>query len=192
MSKKISYALNEEWMRSLGDAFQIVPLLGQYKQRAEGSEEAGRDAIALEVFGSFGRGLAKRIFEEEAKYRDRTAEVAYRIAEKTGHPFPAYQQRPLEIGLLAVMNENKWTYDEISSKRLAYIVTRCVMNQALERSMGKAAAEEVPCRHFCLGFYDEICRRSGVSDWVTIRMPSKISDKGGHCVFEAVYRPVGG
>jgi hypothetical protein len=191
MNKKISYGLSGELMNLLEEEFQIGPLIDQYKQRSEGVEEARRDGVASEVFGGFGRGLAKRIFEEEAKYRDRSAEVAYMIAEKTGQAFPAHQQRPLEIGLLAVMNDNKWTYDEVSSKRLAYIVTRCVMNQALERTMGKAVAEEVPCRHFCLEFYDEICRRSGVSHSVTIRMPSKISDQGGHCVFEAVYRPSG-
>jgi hypothetical protein len=192
MSKKMSYGLSDEWMKALQEAFPMGPLIDRFKEIPEGSGQERREAHALAVFGSFGRELAGRIFEGEAKYRDRTAEVAYMIAEKTGHPFPAYQQRPLEIGLLAVMNENKWTYDEISSKRLAYIVTRCVMNQALEKSMGRAAAEEVPCRHFCLGFYGEICRRSGVSDSVTIRMPSRISDKGGYCAFEAVYRPAGG
>jgi hypothetical protein len=191
MSKKISYALSEEFMNLLESEFQKGPLIEQYKQLTEGADDVRQDAVAREVFGAFGRELAKRIFEEEAKYRDRTAEVAYMIAEKTGHPFPAYQQRPLEIGLLAVMNESKWTYDETSYKRLAYRVTRCVIHQALEKSMGKGVADEVPCRHFCLGFYDEICKKSGVAESATVRMPSKISDEGGHCHFEALYRPAG-
>jgi hypothetical protein len=191
MNKMISYGLSGELMSLLEEQFQIGPLIDQYQKRSEGVGEARQDALASEVFGGFGRRLAKRIFEEEAKYRDRSAEVAHMIAERTGQPFPAYQQRPLEIGLLAVMNENRWTYDEISHKRLAYMVTRCVIHEALEKSLGKAVADEVPCRHLCLGFYHEICKQSGVSDSVTIQMPSKISDKGGHCAFEAIYRSVG-
>jgi hypothetical protein len=192
MSKKISYALDAEWMRRLEEEFQIHPLIERYRQLVEGLEEAKRDAVALEVFGGFGRRLAKAIFAEEAQHRDRTAEVAYMIAEKTGQPFPAYQQRPLEIGLLAVMNESKWTYGEISAKRLAYAVTRCVVNQSLEKSMGKGVAGEVPCRHFCLGFYDEICNQSRAAASTTVRMPSRISDEGRHCAFEALYRPAAG
>jgi hypothetical protein len=178
-------------MRSLEEEFQIPALIDRYRQRIGGPEADKREEIGLEVFGDFGRRLAKRIFAEEAQYRDRTAEVSYMIAEKTRQPFPAYQQRPLEIGLLAVMNENKWAYDEISSKRLAYKVTRCALHQALEGAVGKELADEVPCRHLCLGFFDEICKQSGVAGSATVRMPSRISDGGRHCAFEALYRPAG-
>ena len=188
MNEKVGYGLNHEFMELLEDEFQIGQLIESYQGALEGGSETAKERVAEKIFGTFGRNLAERILQLEGKYRDRTALVAYQIADQTGHPFPAYQQRPLEIGMLAVMNANRWAYDEISHKRLAYEVSTCVVNQALVRALGRSSADAVPCRHLCLGFYEAICTQTGIQDRVTIHMTSKISDETGRCAFEALYR----
>jgi len=187
VNKKVSYGLNKEFMGLLENEFQIGPLIESYQKALEGASETGRDTVAEEIFGTFGRNLGERILQMEGEYRDQTARVAYRIADQTGHPFPAYQQTPLEIGLLAVMNANKWAYEEISYKRLAYEVSICVLNQALIRALPRSMADAVPCRYLCLGFYEAICKNTGIWDRVTINMTSKISDEKSRCAFEALY-----
>ena len=185
MSKKYSYSLNQELMEMLENEFSVETLLNSYKAALDRADEADQNEIDEMVFGTFGRRLADRICEVEGQYRDRGAEVVYMIAEKTGHPFPSVQQRLLEIALLAVMNENKTRYHEVSFKRLAYEVSRCVINQALEKALGKERSDGVPCRHLCLQFYERICENTGVADMVNVHMPSKISEENGQCIFSA-------
>jgi hypothetical protein len=185
MSKKYSYSLNQELMEMLESEFPLTKLVNSYKEALDRADEADQNEIDEMVFGTFGRMLADRICEVEGQYRDRGAEVIYMIAEKTGHTFPSIQQRLLEIALLAVMNENKIGFHEVSFKRLAYEVKRCVMNQALERALGKETSDKVPCRHLCLQFYERICENTGLGDMVNVHMPSKISDENGRCIFSA-------
>ncbi|MFH1350344.1 MAG: hypothetical protein ABII26_05340 [Pseudomonadota bacterium] len=187
MRKRIDYALSDELMGQMEDEFRIGPLIENYRKALEGIDENRKEAVAEDVFGTFGRNLAERILALEDRYRDRTAEVAYRIADQTGHPFPAYLQRPLEIGILSIMNANKWHYDEISYKRLAYVVTRCVIHQAIEQSLGKALADEVPCRFLCLGLYETLCENTMGEELVRVNMTSKISHETDRCSFEALY-----
>jgi hypothetical protein len=187
MNKKYSYSLNSEMMEQLEREFQISPLIENYKNALEKMNESRAEKIEVEIFGSFGRNLADRVCELEPKYRDRSGQVAHMIAEQTGQSFPSIQQGPLEIGILAVMNANKWGFDEVSYKRLAFRVRKCVVNMALEKALGKEEADRVPCRHLCLAFYRGVCEKTGAGDSVSVDMPSKISDQSGYCLFEANY-----
>jgi len=191
MSKKFSFSLSNELMGLLEREFRIPSLIENYEKALREGDEKQKEKIAEDVFGGFGRKLSERLCTLESKYRDRSADVVYAVSEQTGHPFPSIQQRLLEIGILAVMNSNKWTYDEISYKRLAYMVSECVVNQALDQALGKEIADEVPCRHLCMEYYRGICRHTGVGDAVSIDMPSRISDKNGRCVFGANYHHEG-
>jgi hypothetical protein len=185
MSKKYSYSLKGELMEMLEKEFSLASLVSSYQEVFESGDKSNGEEINERIFGDFGRRLADRICEVEGQYRDRSAEVVYMIAEKTGHSFPSIQQRLLEIAILAVMNENKTRFQEVSFKRLAYEVSRCVVNQALEKTLGKQISDSVPCRHLCLQFYEGICDNTGVGDMVNVHMPSKISDENGRCIFSA-------
>ena len=123
MSKKYSFSLNDELIGLLENEFPIGPLLKNYKEALGESKGASQDDLDREIFGTFGKNLADRLCGVEGKYRDRSADVIYMVAEKTGHPFPSIQQRLIEIAQLAVMNENKTGFKEISFKRLAYEVS---------------------------------------------------------------------
>ena len=185
MSNKISYSLNHEFVGTLEREFPIEPLLKQYKEALDGSDDDPRGDVDRRIFGEFGRKLADRLFDLESKYRDRSADVIYMVAEKTGHPFPSIQQRLIEIAQLAVMNENKTGFKEISFKRLAYEVRSCMVNQAMERYLGKGIADQVLCQHLCLELYRRICENTGVGNVVGVHMPDKISGENGRCLFSA-------
>ena len=183
MSAKYSYRLNDEFVQLLETEFPISSLVEKYKTVAENPDNRSIEEIEKEVYGTFGRNLADRICEIEEKYRDRNAEIVYKIADQTGHPFPSIQQRLIEIAMLALMLENKTRFTEISYKRLAYTVNKCALHDALTESLGKEVADKVPCRHFCLEMYKGICENTGVKDVTEITMQGKISDEKGACVF---------
>lgn len=188
MSEKYSYSLSRELMELLDGEFPVPPLMEAYRKVLRESSHEQKEKIDEEIFGTFGLRLALRILELEGKYRDRSAELIYLVVEQTGHLFCSIQQRLLEIGMLAVMNENKWKYKEVSYKRLAYEVSKCIVYEALKELLGKEVADKVPCRHFCLGFIRGICEGTGIGDSMTIQMPSRISDETGHCLFDIDYR----
>ena len=185
MSKKYSYSLNDELVGLLEKEFPTVKLVKSYQEVLGESKEAPQDDVNMKVFGTFGRKLADRLCEVEEKYRDRSADVIYMVAEKTGHAFPSIQQRLIEIAQLAVMNENKTVFQEISFKRLAYEVRSCVVNQAMEQLLGKEVADRVPCRYLCLELYRGICKNTGVGNVVEVHMPEQISGETGRCLFSA-------
>lgn len=188
MSEKYSYSLSSELMELLEAEFPISSLIEDCRKALREASPEQKEKIDEEIFGAFGLQIALRILELEGKYRDRSAELIYLVAEQTGHLFCSIQQRLLEIGMLAVTNENRWKYKEVSYKRLAYEVSKCIVYEALKELLGKEVADKVPCRHFCLGFIRGICEGTGIGDSVTIQMPSKISDETGHCLFDIDYR----
>lgn len=182
-SKKISYRLSAELMELLEQEFPIDQLVTRYKGALEDLGEALEGDIDKEIFGTFGRNLADRLCELESGYRDRNAEVLYMVAQQTGHPFPSIQQRLLEMAYLAIMNENKIRFQELSFKRLAYEVSFCKLNQQLVQETGPEVAGKIPCRHLCMALNRRICEKTDIGNVVGVSMPSKISDEKGGCVF---------
>ena len=182
-SKKISYSLSHELMEILEQEFLIDQLVIRYKKTLEDAEEAQKGDIDKELFGTFGRNLADRLCELESDYRDRSAEVLYEVAQKTGHAFPSIQQRLLEMAYLAIMNKNKLRFQEISFKRLAYEVIVCTLNKQLAEDISPEVASRVPCRHLCMELNRKICENTDIGDVVGVNMPSKISDEIGCCIF---------
>jgi hypothetical protein len=188
-AKKYSYRLSGELMTILESEFPIEPLVEKFAEAANKTDAKNLLRIGEEIFGAYGRNLSDRLGELEVSYRDRSAELIYEVAEQTGHFFPSPQQRLLEISLLAVFPEAKWSYDEISYKRLAYMVKRCPVHQSILEKMGKDTADQVPCRTFCLELYTGLCRSTNVLDTVEIKMLHQISEDFGKCVFEAKLKP---
>lgn len=188
-AKKYSYRLSGELMTILESEFPIGPLVEKFVETAQKLDPTKLLQVGDDIFGAFGRNLAKRLGKLEAGYRDRSAELIYEVAEQTGHFFPSPQQRLLEISLLAILPEAKWSYDEISYKRLAYMVKRCPVHESILGKMGKDAADQIPCRAFCLELYKGLCRSTGVEETLKIEMLRQISDDFGKCVFEAKLKP---
>jgi len=185
MNKAYSYSLSNELMTLLEQEFPIDQLVTGYKEALGNSEDAVEEDIDIEIFGTFGRNLADRLCQVESGYRDRNAEVLYMVAQKTGHSFPSIQQRLLEMAYLAIMNENKIRFEEISFKRLAYGVSSCVLNRQLSEGIGPEVAGRIPCRHLCMELCKKICENTDVGNVVGVNMPAKISDENGRCVFSA-------
>lgn len=183
MNKKYSYSLSEELMALLEQEFPVDQLVAEYKGILEDSAEVSERNIEKELFGTFGCNLADRLCELESIYRDRSAEVLYEVAKKTGHSFPSIQQRILEMAYLAIMNENKIRFQEISFKRLAYEIGFCVVNRQLAEQIGSEVAGRVPCRYLCMELNRRICENTDIGNMVGVNMTSKISDEKGSCVF---------
>ncbi|MBW2366950.1 MAG: hypothetical protein JRH15_03590 [Deltaproteobacteria bacterium] len=183
MNKKISYSLSDELMVILEQEFLIDQLVIRYKKTLEDSEEAQKGDIDKELFGTFGRKLADRLCELELGYRDRSAEILYKVAQKTGHNFPSIQQRLLEMAYLAIMNKNKLRFQEISFKRLAYEVNFCVLNKQLAEEISPEVAGRIPCRHLCMELNRKICENTDIGGVARVNMPSMISGEKGCCIF---------
>lgn len=187
--KEYSYSLSNELMTILESEFPSEPLLEKFAEAVGNPDENDLNAVGYGVFGAFGRQLADRLAELEGQYRDRSAELIYAVAQKTGHLFPSPQQRLLEIALLAVFPENTWAYDEISYKRLAYMVKRCSIHQVLMEKTGKIVADHVPCSALCLELFTGLCQSTDILEQVEVSMLHRISDEFGQCVFEAKLKP---
>ena len=185
MSKKHSYSLNPELVALLEKEFPIEPLVTRYKEALESSGGTGEEEVAKDLFGTFGRNLADRLCEVESDYRDRNAEIVYMVAKKTGHSFPSIQQRLLEMAYLAIMNENKIQFQEISFKRLAFEVGFCMLNRQLAEEISPEVANKIPCRHLCMELNRRICDNTEVGNVIEVHMPESISDEKDRCVFSA-------
>ena len=187
--KEYSYGLSNELMTILESDFQAEPLVEKFAEAVGNPEGTDLNAVGYEVFGTFGRNLADHLAELEGQYRDRSAELIYAVAQKTGHFFPSPQQRLLEIALLAVFPENTWAYDEISYQRLAYAVKRCSIHQLLIEKIGKIVADHVPCSALCVELFTGLCRSTDILEQVEVSMLHRISEEFGQCVFEAKLKP---
>jgi len=183
MNKKISYKLSDELMEILEQEFLIDQLVIQYKKALENSKDTKKGDIDKNIFGTFGWKLAERLCGLESGYRDRSAEILYKVAKQTGHNFPSIQQRLVEMAYLAVMNKNKLRFQEISFKRLAYEVNFCELNKKLTEEINPEVAGTIPCSYLCMELNQIICENTDIKDVAKVNMPSKISDEKGCCVF---------
>ena len=182
--KALKFFIDESLFDTLEKEFAINEIAGKYAKAIEGRSEKEADEIGEKMFKEYGINLANRLLELEANYRDRNAEMIYEVAEKTGHRFPSIPQRLLEIALLSVRVEDKWHWEEISYKRLAYFVTSCSMNKALIEAVGEKIANRLPCRHYCISQSEQIYKKLGMD--VGVRMTAELP-KDKRCKFDAFF-----
>jgi len=182
--KALKYFIDESLFEILEGEFQIKDIAKKYAEAIRDKSDKEADEIGEKLFKEYGINFANRILELEGNYRDRSAEVIYQVAEKTGHRFPSIPQRLIEIGLLSVRVEDKWRWKEISYKRLTYFVTLCTMNKALIETVGEKIANRLPCRHYCLSLSEEFYKKLGLD--VGVRMTAELP-KDGRCQFDAFF-----
>jgi hypothetical protein len=178
MAVEYKYGLAEELVAILDREFNIKSLVADYAASIQGKPEEEKERIAQEVFGSYGRNLARRLLELEGGYRDRNAELIYQVAQTTGLIFPSVPQRLLEIAMLSSRPEDDWEYVETSHKRLAYRVKSCSINQALGDE-----ATALPCKHACLEFFHSLFQGLGIP--VDLRMVAELP-RDYYCQFDAL------
>ncbi len=181
-SKK--YFIDESYFESIDKAFPVKGVVDKFAEAAKGKSPEEADNAGKKIFEEYARNLGKHILETEEPQRDRTAELIYEIAGKTGHYFPNVPQRLIEIALLSTRLEDKWKWDSISFKRLSYSVKKCAVYEALVEAVGKETADVLPCRHYCIALGEAIYEGLGLD--VGVKMKAAIT-KDGHCQFDGFY-----
>ncbi|RMF96120.1 MAG: hypothetical protein D6734_04345 [Candidatus Schekmanbacteria bacterium] len=181
-SKK--YFIDEDYFESVNQAFPVSEVVKKFAEAVKGKSPEEADEAGKKIFEEYASALAKHILQTEKDVRDRTAELIYEVAEKTGHHFPSIPQRLIEMALLSTRLEDKWRWVCISYKRLAYSVKKCTVYDALVEAVGKEIADTLPCRHYCIAlsetFYKELNMDVGVK--MKAALPTD-----GHCQFDGFY-----
>ncbi|OGW57471.1 MAG: hypothetical protein A2Z09_00015 [Nitrospirae bacterium RBG_16_43_8] len=182
--KSLKYFIDESLFTTLETEFGVEETAKKYAGAISGKSEKEAEEIGEKFFKDYGINFARRIMELEGNYRDRSAEMIYEVAKKTGHDFPSIAQRLLEIAILSVRVSDKWRWQEISFKRLAYSVTSCGMNKELIAAVGQKIANKLPCRHYCLSLSEELYKI--LKQDVGVRMTAELP-KDGRCQFDGFY-----
>lgn len=178
---KTSYSLDEKFLDLLNGEFNVNDMAQKYASAIEGKKAEEADEIGRNLFEEYGINFAKRILENESTYRDRTAGLIYELAERTGHVFPNVPQRMIEIALFSTRPDDKWRWNSINVKRLAYTVATCGMNQALIDFAGEEVANRLPCRHYCVKLSETVYEALNLD--VRVKMTAELP-KDGHCQFD--------
>ena len=120
--------------------------------KGKGEKEAQR---ALEELG---REVMKLTIElADSKYMDRAGEMIEMVAKQTGISFPHRLGRYVELSLLGLRPTDRWNIAKATTKELVLQVSACSMQKAL----GDAGVEGLPCKGFCLASFDTAAEKTG-------------------------------
>jgi len=159
MAENRSYELSREMIDLLAAECDPRRAVDTFTAGLSGLGGAYSEQAAAGVFEEYGRRWAGRTVELGEKYSERTYEVLKEAAEKTGRlAFPHILQRFVEIGYLATQPMEQLKIMANNHYHLAFRVEQCCTPAAIAASCGPGAARELPCRHACTSFLQELCR----------------------------------
>ena len=111
------------------------------------------NGIAKEVFGAYGRELAKRSIQLGEEYADRTWEMLQLANEEADGSlkFPLFPQRFIEIAYLSIQPQMRsFPIIENNMWRLRYKLDSCTVFDAIKEQCGEKVSGLMPCKHICL------------------------------------------
>ena len=182
-SQHLSYNLDEEMLKAIGEEFSPEKITRQFAEALAAKGKSEIDKAGQEVFGNYGREWMKRSLELGEKHTDAAYEMLKKVTKKTGTlSFPLVPQRFVEIAYLGVMSFLALKVVENSGQKLAYRLAQCDIYNSLKEKAGTEVANLLPCRHGCLMALETLFQDLDIA--VKVGMEAAMP-KEGYCQFAA-------
>jgi len=137
--------------------------------------------IAKQVLGEYSQKLSSSLVKSEKDLLDRTGEIMYQVAEKTGARFPSIPQRLMELAFMSTRPQDRLLISIATTKELLLRVAPCVAYSELKKNLGEEKARSIPCKYGCIAYsralFDEL--KIPVKPGIKAKMSEK-----GYCEFE--------
>jgi hypothetical protein len=137
--------------------------------------------VAKQVLGGYLQNLSSSLVRLEKDSLDRTGEIMYQVAEKTGIRFPSIPQRLVELAFMSTRPQDKLSVPVATTDELALRVSPCAAYSELKKTLGEKEARIMPCKYGCIAnskiLFDEL------KIAVKSQTRARISDTG-YCEFE--------
>ncbi len=180
-SQRLSYNLDEEMIKAIGEEFGVEKVTRQFAGALAGKGKNEIEKVAREVFGNYGKGWMKRSLELGEKHTDATYETLKKVIAKTGVMyFPLVPQRFVEIAYLSVMSFLALKVVENSSRKLTYRLAQCNIYNSFKEKTSIEVAKLLPCRHGCLTALETLFHDLNIG--VKIEMEAAMP-REGYCQF---------
>jgi hypothetical protein len=137
--------------------------------------------VAKQLLGEYLQNLSSSLVRYEKDSLDRTGEIMYQVAEKTGVRFPSIPQRLIELAFISTRSQDKLLVSTATTEEIVFRVSPCITYSELKKSLGEEKARDMPCRYGCIAnskiLFDEL------KIAVKSETRARISD-AGYCEFE--------
>jgi hypothetical protein len=179
--RPFSFELDMEMIDLLRKEFDPPIIVDKFSKAIAGKTPAELDAVAREVFGSYGKSWMRRTLQLGEEYPDRTYEILKEAVDNTGEmKFPLVLQRFIEIAYLSIQQFRVLPIVENWARRLVYMVKDCYMYKTALEKCGTDVASALPCKHACLS----ACKAAleGLDLDANVEMEADMV-KNGYCQF---------
>lgn len=141
----VQYDIPKEYVAEFGNTFNIKSI----------TEELLKTDDRGKYLKELGARVADKLFELEAKYRDRTGEVINFVAEKTGIYFPHVFQKYIEYFYIGTRPQDRYNVTMSTVREIKVNTPECSFKKILiENGMGDRF-----CAEFCKAVFDRIIKK---------------------------------
>jgi hypothetical protein len=124
--------------------------IDEFISKAKGKNAEQIKEMTKVVLDKYLQELSNSLANSAKDHMDRTGELVYQVAEKTGVVFPSIPQRLIELAFMSTRAEDKLIIPVSTSRTLTLRVSTCAAFNELKSKLGSEKAEDLPCKHGCI------------------------------------------
>jgi hypothetical protein len=175
-----NYYFSDDLISRFSHRFGMDRVINDFIALAKDKNKKETNKVACEKLGQYLLELSTSLARAEKDSMDRTGEIMYQVADKTGIRFPSVPQRLLELGFMSTRPLDKLTVIETNPKALVLRIPSCTAYNEIKQKLGEEKAGDLPCRHACLLNSITLFEQLGIA--AEFRNTAKANEKG-YCEF---------
>lgn len=174
------YYFSDELLNEFSNRFRMQQVIDEFVSVAKGKNAEQIEGMAKLVLDKYLQELANSLANSAKDNVDRTGELVYQVAEKTGVVFPSIPQRLIELAFMSTRAEDKLAIPVSTSRMLTLRVSTCAAFNGLKSRLGEEKVEGLPCRHGCIANSSHLFSILNIP--IELKNTAKINEKG-YCEF---------
>nr|MDO8133384.1 hypothetical protein [Candidatus Njordarchaeum guaymaensis] len=175
------YYFSDALLSRFAQNFRMDEIISKFISSVREKKTDQIENVAKQVLGEYSQKLTSFLVKSEKDSLDRTGEIMYQVAEKTGVIFPSIPQRLIELAFMSTRPQDRLLFPIATTKELVLRVAPCAAYSELKKNLGEEKVRGVPCKYGCIANSKTLF--DGLRIAVKSEIKAKMSEKG-YCEFE--------
>ncbi len=155
-----AYYFSDDILSKFSQRFSMEKAISEFISKAEKKTSKQIDNFAKQELGKYSQELLTSLVNSEKNHMDRTGDIIYQVAEKTGIKFPSIPQRLIELGFMSTRPHDRLAIPVSTPKVLTIRASACAAYVQLKSRLGEEKAKDLPCKYGCIAnskiLFDEL------------------------------------
>ncbi|WXG45899.1 MAG: hypothetical protein WED05_04385 [Candidatus Atabeyarchaeum deiterrae] len=178
--EQYDYYFAEDLLSSFSQRFKMDDAISNFISLVKQKQAGKIESAAEQVLGKYSQELSKALVESAKEPFERTGQLIYQVAEKTGVKFPSIPQRLVELGFMSTRPQDRLVVPISTLTMLSLRVTTCAAYTELKNKLGERMARDLPCKYGCLASSKSLFDQLGIA---THSKTEAVVNEKGYCEF---------